>query len=224
MDQQLRNDKPNRSSNNFPLGDILVANGHITRPQLEQALRGQTISGKLLGEELISKGHTNAREIANGLALQRKFISLALTASIALSPVVATTAEAAQIGSAMSVSVVVVANTKIQTLFQANHISISAEDVVRGFVDVPAASRFSVISNSRSGYLLQFYPIGDLFESVQITGLGNPVKMGTDGGAVVQRGKLPSLSAIELSFRFALHPDTLPGNYPWPLQLTVHSL
>jgi hypothetical protein len=211
-------------SGDFALGNILVANGNITRPQLEQALRQQIKSGRRLGEELITSGHTSTGQVEKGLLLQSKLLACALAATVGLAPVAATTAEAAQTSAAMAVSVTVVAHAKMHTYFQESQLNISKKDIERGYVDAPAALRFSVVSNSQSGYLMEFYPVGNLFDSVRISGLGNAVQMGTDGGAVVQRGPLRANPAVELSFHFVLHPDVLPGNYPWPLQLSVRSL
>jgi hypothetical protein len=80
---------------------------------------------------------------------------------------------------------------------------------------IPAASRFSVASNSRSGYRIEFHPLGDFFESVSVAGLGNTVRLGADGGTIVQRGPQPPNLTHELSFRFMLRPGTLPGHYSW---------
>lgn len=216
--------KISRVTGDFALGNIMVANGHITRPQLEQALRKQVESGRRLGEELITDGHASAGQVERSLLLQRKLMACALAVTVGLAPIVSSSAEAAQTSAAMAVSVTVVAHAKMQINSQATQLVISKEDVTRGFVEVPAASRFSVISNSRLGYLMEFNPVGNLFDSVRISGLGNAVQMGTDGGAVVQRGLVSAKPTVELSFRFALRPDVLPGIYPWPLQLSVRSL
>lgn len=211
-------------SGDFALGNILVANGNITRPQLELALHQQIKSGRRLGEELITAGHASTVQIEKGLLLQRKLLACALAFTVGLAPLVSTPVEAAQTSAAMAVSVTVVAHAKIQTYFQETQLKISKNDVARGYIDVPSASRFSVVSNSQSGYLMEFFPVGNLFDSVRISGLGNAVQMGTDGGAVVQRGLLRTNPAVELSFRFALRPEVIPGNYPWPLQLSVRAL
>jgi hypothetical protein len=136
----------------------------------------------------------------------------------------ATPTEAAQTSAAMGVSVTVVAHAKMQTVFQETQLKISKDDIARGFVEVEAASRFSVSTNSQIGYLMEFYPVGEIFDSVQIGGLGSPVHIGADGGAIVQRGQLLASFTHELSFRFTLRPEVVPGNYPWPLQLSVRSL
>jgi hypothetical protein len=222
--EQFSNNDVAPVSGEFALGNILIANGLITRPQLELALIQQTKTGRMLGEELITAGHASSGQIEKGLIMQRKLIACALAVSVGLTPIVATTAEAAQTSAAMGVSVTVVAHAKMQTVFQETQLKISREDIVRGFVEVTAASRFSVSTNSQSGYLLEFYPVGEIFESVQIHGLGSPVHIGADGGVIVQRGQLLPTFTHELSFRFKLCADVLPGNYPWPLQLSVRAL
>jgi hypothetical protein len=214
------------ASNKFALGNILVASGKITRDQLNSALLNQRASGRRLGEELIQAGHASRGQVQRGLLLQKKFIAYALVLATALAPLapILPSAQAAQSNAAMPVSAMVVANAKVQTRYQATQIEISAADVARGQVEVPAALRFSVTTNKGSAYLMQFHPVGNLFESVHVGGLGNTVQLGADGGAIVQRGAQASNQMHELSFRFNLHPGTTPGTYPWPLLLSVRAL
>jgi hypothetical protein len=150
-------------------------------------------------------------------------IAYALVLATVLAPLMPS-AHAAQHSAAMPVSAVVVANAKLQTSYQATQIEISAADVARGEVDVPAALRFSVVTNKGSGYLMLFHPVGNLFESVHVDGLRNAVQLGSDGGAIVQRSPQVPNQSHELGFRFSLHPDTTPGTYPWPLMLSVRGL
>jgi hypothetical protein len=212
--------------NKFALGNILVAGGQITRAQLERALRSQLASGRRLGEELVDAGLTSKRQVEKGLLLQKKFIAYALVLATGLLPLgpIMPGAQAAQRGAAMPVSAMVVANARLYTSYQAKNIEISAADVARGEVEVPAALRFSVATTKGSGYLMLFHSVGNLFDSVQIDGLSNAVQLGSDGGAIVQRGPQVQNQTHELSFRFSLHPDTAPGSYPWPLMLSVRGL
>jgi hypothetical protein len=213
-------------SGRFALGNILVASGHITRAQLEGALLRQATSGRQIGEELIKAGHASRGQVERGLVLQKRLITYALTVALGLAPIAAIVppAEAAQNHAALQVSVTVIANAKMQTSYQATQLTITEADVARGYVEVPAASRFSVRTNSRTGYLMEFHPVAGLFESVQVGGLGSPVQLGADGGSIVQRGPLASNMTHELSFRFALRPEAQPGLYPWPLQLSVRAI
>jgi hypothetical protein len=207
------------------LGNILVATGQITQAQLEEALHRQAETGRRLGEELVEAGHVGRGQIEGGLLLQRKLIAYALVVAMGLAPLatMAPSAEAGQKSAAMPVSVAVIANAKVRTDYQAAQLRITEADVARGYVEIAAASRFSVATNSRSGYLMEFYPVGNLFESVQVSGLGNAVQLGADGGVIVQRGPLPH-AFHELSFRFILRPDARPGIYAWPLLLSVRPL
>ena len=214
------------SQNRFFLGNILVASGKISQIQLDTALLSQHASGRRLGEELVFAGHVSQRQVEVGLRLQKKFIAYALALTTGLAPLfpVMSSAQAAQSSAAMQVSVRVVAIAKLQTGYQARQIEISAADVARGQVEVAAASRFSVLTHLGAGYLIQLDPIGHVFESVHVEGLGNAVQLGADGGAIVRRGPQASDLTHELSFRFILHPATRPGTYPWPLLLSVRGL
>ena len=210
-------------SGKFALGNILVASNQITRHQLEMSLLRQVETGRLLGDELIIAGHASKGLIKKGLSLQRRLISCALAVSVGLAPWVHP-AEAAQQSAVMSVSVTVVANAKMLTQFQATQLNISEADVARGYLDISGGSRISISTNSLTGYVINFNPINNIFASVQVSGFANSVQLGPDGGSVVQRTPLIKNHSYELSFRFTLNQDVKPGNYPWPLQLSVHVL
>jgi len=71
---------------------------------------------------------------------------------------------------------------------------------------------------------MEFNPIGNIFESVKVSGVGNEVKLDADGGNIVQRGLSYANLNHELSFRFTLNQDIKAGSYPWPLVLKVRAL
>jgi hypothetical protein len=48
--------------------------------------------------------------------------------------------------------------------------------------------------------------------------------LGRDGGAVVQRGWHPAATVQDLNFRFFLSALAVPGDYPWPLRLSIRAL
>lgn len=206
--------------------NILVANSQAALSQFEDSLRRQAEIGRRIGDELVMASHASNRQVEGSLVLRRKLIAYMLVLSVGLvQPItMVNSARAAQTSAAIPVSVSVIANAKMQTHYQATQFKISKADVARGYVEVPAASRFEVSTNSRSGYLMEFYPVGNLFESVQVESFGNTVQFGADGGTIVQRGLLPQNLTQELSFRFTLSADTLPGSYPWPLLLSVRPL
>ena len=52
------------------LGDLLLASERITREQLEEALREQKVSTRLIGDVLVEMGFVSARDIESALRLQ----------------------------------------------------------------------------------------------------------------------------------------------------------
>jgi predicted CXXCH cytochrome family protein len=66
------------------LGELLVATGHITREQLEDALHKQTQSKKNLGSVLIEEGYARASSIEYGARLQKMLLKSVLGAILAL--------------------------------------------------------------------------------------------------------------------------------------------
>lgn len=209
----------------FALGNILVVDDQISRPQLESALLGQTWTGRRLGDELIAAGHASKRQIDEGLTLQRNLIAWALALAMSLGPLATSgsMARAAQTTAFMPVSVTVIANTRMQMLHQAERITISAADIARGHIELPAAAHFLVKTNSPSGYHIDFHALADFFASVEVSGLGQPAHLGPEGGRIVRRGPVPTSISHELGFRFTLRAGTVPGTYPWPLSLSVHT-
>ncbi len=53
-----------------PLGDLLVAGGHLTSAELEQALAEQRQTGRLLGQVLVRRGYIQGPALALALAEQ----------------------------------------------------------------------------------------------------------------------------------------------------------
>lgn len=160
-------------------------------------------------------------------ALHHQRLNSIYTLVIAIGIVLLVAAKAFEVfgaTTAIPVSVTVISNTKMEFSYQATQLNITNADVARGYIDAPSALRFSVNTNSRSGYLMDFHPIGHTFRSVQISGLGDSVQLGEDGGTIVQRGMIPKKTAYELGFRFTLDPAIHAGNYPWPLKISVRSL
>jgi hypothetical protein len=213
-------------SGQLALGNILVTSGQVTRTQLKDALRRQEVSGRRIGEELIEAGTITSMQVELGLRLQRKLIIAVLMVAVGLGQNVAIAASpgGVQASAAISVSATVIASAKIQSEYQVSQLEITQNDLSRGYIDMPNASRFSVSTNSRIGYLLEFHPVSHLFASVEVNGLGSPVQLSAEGGAIVQRGPLPPNLTHVLGYRFYLSPNMVAGAYPWPLLLSIHSL
>lgn len=70
------------------LGEILVAQGTITREQLAIALERQKTSGRRLGEELVKAGFAKRSMVSRALRFQRNVVfgALATLAATSISP------------------------------------------------------------------------------------------------------------------------------------------
>ena len=121
----------------------------------------------------------------------------------------------------LEVSVTVLPSARMQMKYQARQINISAKDIAQGYVDVRAASIFTVATSRGTTYFIDVHPRSDIFSSVKIEGLGSQVILGSEGGSITQsRLGLRSPENV-LNYRFMLKGDLQPGLYDWPLQLAV---
>jgi hypothetical protein len=66
------------------LGELLVYAGHISRGQLDDALRKQAVSRKKLGEVLIEEGYAQPNQIKHGIRLQQMLQTSVLVAILSL--------------------------------------------------------------------------------------------------------------------------------------------
>jgi len=220
------------SSVRFRLGEILVATGRITREQLEDVLSRQKLTKKNIGDLLVESGAVETHHIARGLRIQEMLVTAALVAALSLAEV----AGAQEVGGAggspstgtarIEVTATVTSRATLRVLHQERILVVTPEDVVRGYVDAPAASRIEVRNNSRRGCLLVFEGVAGPdgpFGRVSVRGLGRDVEIG-QGGGFVPHPYAPAPVTAELSYRFSLDRDARPGSYPWPFRVSVRTI
>jgi hypothetical protein len=220
----LQGRRPDREGS-LRLGKILLAMEIVTQEQLDAAIALQRTSRKRLGDVLVEAGYVQPAEVVRGLSLQsrlRKAAVSTLLSFVTIGVAPAVCAESRSRG--MTVSATVVAQTRLRILSQTPQITITTANIERGYIDVPGASDIEVRSNSREGFALVFDTMPNVFETVQIRGLESPVELGMDGGTVVQRGVSQQPLSMRLGYRFILSRDVQPGNYAWPIVLSVRPL
>ncbi|HEV3239928.1 MAG TPA: hypothetical protein VG429_05960 [Casimicrobiaceae bacterium] len=204
------------------LGEILVAQGKITQEQLAIALERQKSSGRRLGEELVKAGFVPRSVVSRALRIQRRVIFGALTtlAASTISPHL----HAAALRGQIAVTAFVPAQAIAQLVEQSAEITITAADIARGYVDIPAASQLRVTSNNPAGYIVDFFSRLPIFTSVRVSSSGGGADLGPDGGAIIERGRQGRDMPLNLSYRFNLIAQVQPGTYPFPLALNVRPL
>jgi hypothetical protein len=126
-----------------------------------------------------------------------------------------------------SVKIFVSANvrerTTMRVLNQVQDIVVSHGDIMRGYVEMNAATRIQVISNNPAGYLLVFEVMGvpnSIFNLATLH-LGNREVQLPQGGGWVRQPYVRGGAVLDISYRFSLLKDTKPGTYSWPLIISV---
>jgi hypothetical protein len=206
------------------LGTILLARGDVTPEQLEAALVRQRGSGRKLGEELVAAGDVDERRLAEVLSLQSRLVAVALAAALALAPATASagSGSALSANAAINFIVKIPPTVRLQSLFQADHVTIEQRDVNRGYVEVASASRFELVANIP--YDVHFESHAAWFRSVKVSGFPDDFQFGAEGGRYFQPFKKMERGPRELTYRFELDPGTVPGTYRWPLSLSVSAI
>ena len=124
------------------------------------------------------------------------------------------------------VTATVPSRATLRVLQQAKTLVVTPEDVARGYVDAPAASRIEVRNNNRGGCLLVCEGTAGPdapFGRISVRGFERDVEIGP-GGGFVPHPYAPAPVTAELSYRFSLDRDARPGTYPWPLQVSVRPM
>ncbi len=94
------------------------------------------------------------------------------------------TTHGAGVRAIFTVSATVPARATLDVISQPTSISVSDEDVARGYLDVAAVYR--VRNNDPAGYLLRLVPLTGLTSSIEVNGLASAVLMGEDTVEVTQ--------------------------------------
>ena len=74
----------NHISNPLRLGELLIATGHISRKQLDDALRKQTVTHKRLGEVLVEEGYVRPSLVKYGICMQKMLVGSVLAGILSL--------------------------------------------------------------------------------------------------------------------------------------------
>lgn len=212
----------------FRLGEILVATGQISRQQLDRALERQKQTPKKIGELLIESGDIAPHQVAYGLHVQKKLVTAALVATLSMANVAgAKAASPAESGvnsgsARIQVSAKVASLTTLRMHRQQSNITITENDIARGYVDAPAASRIEVRTNNPQGCLLVFEGLNGPFRKTVVRGMEREIQVGPGSGFVPMPHARGAVT-MELSYRFFLSESARPGIYSWPLTISSQS-
>ncbi len=215
-------------SERFRLGELLVATEQISRQQLDYVIARKKNSPKKIGEILVEAGYLQPQQVNFGLRIQQKLVNAALIAALSMANIVGiNTAHAggASLEGKTTVSATVLERTSLRVLSQVQEVVVTDADILRGYVEIPAASRVHLKSNNVQGCLLTFEVLSapdDAFNTYYVVLGGREVQLSKSGGwihhAYVRGGVI-----LNLDYRFSLSKDAQPGTYGWPLMVSVLS-
>lgn len=122
----------------------------------------------------------------------------------------------------IAASATVLKRASLQLLAQPAALIVTAFDLARGYVDMPAATQVAIRSNSPDGYLMEFSGDGDFIQQVQVDGLDSTVQLQPGGGVVAQPGTGGVVrTSLQLGYRFVLSDKAREGQYPWPMRVSI---
>ena len=140
---------------------------------------------------------------------------------VALAALLAGPALADQARAQFTVSAVVPKRVTLTALEQPAQLTLSVEDIERGYKDVSA--RYQVRYNDSHGYLLHLAPRIGLTRQIEVRGLASEVVLG-DADLAIRQASAGRLHDFELAFRFVLDPAARPGSYALPVHVTAAPL
>lgn len=118
-----------------------------------------------------------------------------------------------------------VAVPRVMRLLLLDHpptISVSAEDVARGFVTV-AGPRIDLLVNDRHGFSLRAELVGAAFTAARIAGLPAAITATREGSLAPMPTRVgrPRPQPYQVTYELQLAKDAAPGLQPWPVALTL---
>ncbi|MBZ5637264.1 MAG: hypothetical protein LAO51_00755 [Acidobacteriia bacterium] len=122
---------------------------------------------------------------------------------------------------AVAVGARVVSSARLETVRSVRALTLTPEDVGRGYVEIEHATSVVVKTNSPTGYFLEVEIASEMIRGAQVLGLPGGAFVASDDGRVIRPTRGPLVERLDLGFRFELSQRAEPGVYPWPVSLTV---
>jgi len=121
----------------------------------------------------------------------------------------------------LQVSALVLKKVWMRTESAPGVLMVSQDDVARGYIDTPAATVLSLRNNSEDGFRLEFHVDPEVASSATVSGLPQPVRIGSEGATVTLPGRYRIARRLEMHWRVWLASGIVPGTYPWPVQIEI---
>jgi hypothetical protein len=166
----------------------------------------------------MSAATASGRRVPDGNAATLCLIAASLGAVLNSQPVLA------QQDVSMRVSATVLKRATLTVLSKPSLLTVSNEDIARGYVDATASTTLALKTNSGAGLLLEFVNHAEFVQAIRVRGLGPELQMSATGGFVRRIARPVASELLDLHFRFELSEAAREGVYAWPVHVAVQPL
>ena len=149
----------------------------------------------------------------------RRIAAITLMLAATLAPV---TASAESRSATMNVSATVVARAIVKVYQQPQDVTITSDDVRRGYVEISTPFLVNVRTNCRNGYLLRMVNTDPLFASAEIS--TTDFDMHVSAESIINRPYSPAGDTLELKVRLVLASGAREGHYSFPVAVEASPL
>lgn len=154
--------------------------------------------------------------------MNRKRLGLVVATLMVVGAAVAA-AEVRTATASFQVSAYVVPRVLANVEYRVQNLQITAADVARGYVEVPAAIRLNVRTNDPSGYLVEYaLTAPELVASVEVLN-GHEISTLSSPQGWMHRPFTSTSETQEWTLRLNLRSNVAPGTYPLPLTVAVQT-
>lgn len=111
---------------------------------------------------------------------------------------------------------------QLNVLGQPAAILVTADDIARGTVTVSGA-QLDLLVNERDGYVIRAQLGNPIFTAAKVLGLPGPLVAG-DGATTLRMASMvgrPKPAPMPVSYELQLAPGATPGQYTWPVALSL---
>ena len=111
---------------------------------------------------------------------------------------------------------------QLKVLGQPAAVQVSADDIARGSITVSGA-QLDLLVNERDGYVIRAQLANPVFTAAKVLGLPGALVAG-DGATTLRMASMvgrPKPAPMPVSYELQLAPGTAPGQYSWPVALSL---
>jgi len=201
------------------LGELLVDSGVVDEATIEAALLQSKRTGCKLGEALVASGAITSDVLQRVLDRQRRLVAVAFS-GMALSAALPAPVAAADTASVRIVASVL-SRSSVESQDLPSEVTISAQDIARGYVDIADPVEIGTRSNRPGGVMLAFTANSPHIASIDI--MQSAGTSGTGSGMIFIAQKESGLrkQTVRLKLRLKLAPEASPGRISFPVAVSL---